>query len=211
MEENGFDTSYVPTNALIRAKVENTQYGWIPRFSYNHDNGVLFFGAELRNHESAHWGSINYAENLPPGVTKEYHYYQYRGGKDIASVFVNESYTINEHWNLLGEFQLAYHKYKLYDELYVGTEFAISDLFFNPRIGINFKPINPLNIYLSFARVSREPRLKNYYDAAESSGGAVPQFEFNPDGTYNYDKPLVQPETMNDIELGAALTEKITR
>jgi iron complex outermembrane receptor protein len=205
LEENGFDTSYVPTNALIRAKVENTQYGWIPRFSFNHDNGVLFFGAELRNHKSLHWGSINYAENLPPGVTKEYHYYQYRGGKDIASVFVNESYTLNEHWNLLGEFQLAYHNYKLYDELYVGTEFAVNDLFFNPRLGINFKPINPLNIYLSFARVSREPRLKNYYDAAESSGGVVPQFELFPDGTYNYDEPLVQPETMNDLELGAVL------
>jgi iron complex outermembrane receptor protein len=205
LAENGFDTSYIPTNALIRAKVENTQYGWIPRFSFNHDNGILFFGAELRNHKSVHWGSINFAENLPPGVTKEYHYYQYRGGKDIASVFVNESYTLNEHWNLLGEFQLTYHKYRLYDEFYVGTDFALSDLFFNPRLGINFKPINTLNIYLSFARISREPRLKNYYDAAESSGGAFPQFELNPDGKYNYDKPLVLPETMNDIELGAAL------
>ena len=205
LKENGFDSSFVPTNALIRAMVENTQYGWIPRFSLNHDNGVLFFGAEIRNHKSIHWGSINFAENLPPEVTKEYRYYSYRGGKDIASVFVNESYTLNEHWNLLGEFQLAYHKYKLYDELYVGTDFAINNLFFNPRIGINFKPVNPLNIYFSFARVSREPRLKNYYDAAESSGGAVPQFELNPDGTFNFDKPLVQPETMNNIELGAAL------
>jgi len=205
LKENGFDTSQVPTNALIRAKVENTQYGWIPRFSLNHDKGVLFFGAELRKHKSIHWGGINYAENLPPGVTKEYHYYQYRGGKDIASVFVNESYTLNEHWNLLGEFQLAYHNYKLYDELYVGTDFEIGNLFFNPRVGINFKPISSVNTYFSFARVSREPRLKNYYDAAESSGGEVPQFELNPDGTYNYDKPLVLPETMNNIELGAAL------
>ena len=205
LKENGFDSSFIPTNALIRAKVENTQYGWIPRFSLNHDNGVLFFGAELRNHKSIHWGSINFAENLPPGVTKEYRYYSYRGGKDIASVFVNESYTLNEHWNLLGEFQLAYHKYKLYDEKFVGTDFAISDLFFNPRIGINFKPISPLNIYFSFARVSREPRLKNYYDAAESSGGDVPQFEQNPDGSFDFSKPLVQPETMNNIELGAAL------
>ena len=60
---------------------------------------------------------------------------------------------------------------------YVGNEFTISDLFFNPRIGVNYKPIQLLNIYFSFARVSREPRLKEYYDAAESSGGEVPQFE----------------------------------
>jgi len=206
LKENGFDSSFIPTNALIRAKVENTQYGWIPRFSLNHDNGVLFFGAELRNHKSIHWGSINFAENLPPGVTKEYRYYSYRGGKDIASVFVNESYTLNEHWNLLGEFQLAYHKYKLYDEKFVGTDFVVSNLFFNPRIGINFKPINPLNIYFSFARVSREPRLKNYYDAAESSGGTIPQFEQNPDGSFDFSKPLVQPETLNDVEVGATFS-----
>ncbi|UCH65287.1 MAG: TonB-dependent receptor [Ignavibacterium sp.] len=208
LKENGFDTSYVPTNALIRAMVENTQYGWIPRFSLNHGNGILYFGAELRNHRSLHWGSINFAENLPPGVTKEYRYYSYRGGKDIVSAFVHESYTFNEQINLLGELQLAYHKYKLYDEVYVGTEFNVENLFINPRVGINYKPISGWNIYFSFARVSREPRLKNYYDAAESSAGEEPQFEKNPDGTFNFDKPLVNPETMNDFELGATISGK---
>ncbi len=57
---------------------------------------MLFFGAELRKHNSIHWGSINYAENLPPGVTKDYKYYFYRGGKDIASAFVHESYNLND-------------------------------------------------------------------------------------------------------------------
>jgi iron complex outermembrane receptor protein len=208
LKENGFDTTFIPANALIRAKVENTQYGWIPRFSLNHKNGLLVFGAELRKHKSIHWGSINFAENLPPGVTKEYRYYSYRGGKDIASAFFHESYNLNEQFNLLAELQFAYHNYKLYDEEYVGTDFNAGNLFINPRIGINYKPLNPLNIYFSFARVSREPRLKEYYDAAESSGGEIPQFEQNADGTYNFDNPLVKPETMNDFEIGAALTDE---
>src|SRR5664280_1198233 len=54
------------------------------------------------------------------------------------------------------------------------------------------------------ARVSREPRLSNYYNADESSGGEVPQFKHNPDGSYNFSEPLVNPETMNDFELGAS-------
>ena len=206
--ENGFDTSYVPTNALIHAQVENTQYGWIPRFSLDHTNGTLFFGAELRKHNSNHWGSIEYAENLPPGVTSEYRYYSYQGAKNIFSLFVNESYRLNDNWNLLGELQFAYHEYRLFNEEYVDNEFTLSDLFFNPRVGINYKPIKPLNIYFSFARVSREPRLKEYYDAAESSGGEVPQFQINADGSYNFNEPLVQPETMNDIELGASLNNE---
>jgi iron complex outermembrane recepter protein len=207
LEENGFDTNYIPTNALIRAKVENKQFGWIPRFSFEHTNGTLFFGAEFRNHNSLHWGRIEYAENLPPGVTKNYKYYSYEGAKDIFSAFVNESYRLNEQWNLLGELQLAYHNYRLFNEEYIGTDFTVNNLFLNPRFGINFKPNNPLNIYLSFARVSREPRLKEYYDAAESSGGEVPQFETNSDGSYNFGEPLVKPETMNDFELGASFNQ----
>ena len=209
LKENGFlpDSAYGPINTLIRAQVDNTQFGWIPRFSLTHNNGELFFGAELRKHRSIHWGSINYAENLPAGVTKEYKYYYYRGGKDIISAFVNETYNLNKQWNLLGEIQLAYHNYKLYDEKYVGTDFSVENIFVNPRLGINYKPFSPLNIYFSFARVSREPRLKEYYDAAESSRGEVPQFELNTAGTYNFDKPLVKPETMNDFEIGATFSE----
>ena len=208
LKENGFDTSFIPSNALIRAKVENEQYGWIPRFSLDHNNGTLFFGAEFRKHNSLHWGSINYAENIPPEVTKEYKYYSYKGSKDIYSLFVNESYTLNDNWNLLGELQLAYYQYRLFEEKYIGTDFTVNNLFVNPRIGVNYKPFDLLNVYFSFARVSREPRLKEYYDAAESSAGEVPQFEINNDGTFNFDEPLVKPETMNDFELGASLNDE---
>jgi iron complex outermembrane receptor protein len=90
----------------------------------------------------------------------------------------------------------------------VGTDFSVNNLFLNPRVGINYKPADRLNLYFSFARVSREPRLKEYYDAAESSGGELPQFELNPDGTYNFDKPLTKPETMNDFEIGASLNDE---
>ena len=207
-DDNGFMATQNPVNTLIRAQVENTQYGWIPRFSLNHNNGKLIFGVELRKHSSIHWGSINFGEELPLGVSPNFRYYSYRGGKDIISAFVHDSYSLNEQINLLGELQLAYHKYKLYDEAFVGTEFTVNNLFFNPRVGINFKPINGWNMYFSFARVSREPRLKNYYDAAESSGGAVPQFVKNPDGTFNFDEPLVNPETMNDFELGATISDQ---
>ncbi len=206
--QNGFNPNGNPVNVLIRAQVENTQYGWIPRVSIKHTNGELIIGGEFRHHRSDHWGGINFGENLPAGVTKDYRYYFYKGGKDIISGFVHETYNLNRQVNLLGEIQLAYHKYMLYDEKYIGTNFRVSNLFFNPRLGINYK-INPeQNFYLSFARVSREPRLSNYYNADEASGGAVPQFEQNANGTYNFDKPLVHPETMNDIEFGTSFNKK---
>ncbi len=202
LKSNGYDSTANPTNALIRAMVENTQWGWIPRLSIKHSNGNLILGGEFRKHESIHWGSIKFAENIPAGVPADYKYYFYQGGKDIANIFANENYKVSDKINLLAEVQLAYHKYKLFNEKYVGNEFEVSGLYLNPRVGFNYKFNGNFNSYFSFARVTREPRLKNYYDAAESSAGETPQFKLNPDGTYNFDEPLVKPETMNDFEAG---------
>ncbi|RMD48722.1 MAG: TonB-dependent receptor, partial [Ignavibacteria bacterium] len=203
LKANGYDPAKTPNNALIRAMVENKQWGWIPRISIEHDNGRLIAGAEFRKHNSVHWGSINYAENLPAGITKDYRYYYYEGGKNILNVFANERLNLNSKLSLLAEIQLAYHQYKIENEKYVGNNFSVDGLYLNPRVGLNYSMNDNLSSYVSFARVTREPRLKNYYDAAESSAGEIPQFELNSDGSYNYDKPLVNPETMNDLELGA--------
>jgi len=210
LKENGYDPSKIPTNALIRATVENTQWGWIPRVSLKHKNGNLIIGGEFRIHRSNHFGNINFAENIPENVLADYQYYFYNGSKDIINLYIHEQYQITEKLNVLAELQLAYHEYKISNEKYVGNNFSIDDLFLNPRIGFNYQFDNTLNSYFSFAQVTREPRLKNYYDAAESSGGEVPQFKINSNGNYNYNKPLVKPETMNSFEIGTNLnTNKI--
>jgi len=207
-KENGFYPTQNPGNVLIRAMVENKQWGWIPRASIKHNNGELIIGGEFRFHNSIHWGSINYGENLPQGLTKDFRYYYYEGEKDILNFFVNENYQLSSKINLLAEAQLSYHNYKIKNERYVNNNFSIDDLYFNPRFGINYRYSPDWNFYFSFARVTREPRLKNYYDAAESSGGAVPQFETKPDGSYDFSKPLVKPETMNNFEFGSSFSKE---
>lgn len=206
--DNGFHPTQNPGNALIRAMVENKQWGWIPRMSFKHKNGELILGGELRVHRSLHWGSISFADNLPVGLTKDYRYYQYQGGKDIFNFYVNENYILNDQINFLIEGQIAYHNYGLFSEKYLDNEFEVNNLFFNPRVGINYKFTPEWNFYLSFARVTREPRLNNYYDAAESSGGSIPQFEITSAGAYDFSKPLVRPETMNNLELGTSFTKE---
>lgn len=201
--ENGFSADSDPQNVIIKAFVDNKQYGWIPRFNIKHKNGNLIIGGEIRKHNSLHWGAISHGENLPTGVTALYRYYEYKGGKDILNFFVQENFSLNEKISLVGEVQLAYSKYKFYDEKYVNTNFDISNFFINTRTGINYKFNNEISSYLSFAKVSREPRLKNYYDAAESSGGAIPQFETYINGNYDFNKPLVKPETMYNFEIGS--------
>ena len=201
--ENGYNPNQFPTNALIRAQVENKQWGFIPRLSWEHDYGKLVIGLDYRNHRSTHWGSIRYAENIPAELPSNYRYYYYQGAKDIANIFLNQSIPISENINLVGEIQLAYHNYKLFNEKYLNNYISVNGLYINPRIGLNYKLSDSFSIYNSLARVTREPRLKNYYDAAESSGGSVPQFQQFDDGKYDFSNPYVKPEIMNNFELGA--------
>ncbi len=207
-QQYGFHPTQNPSNAMIRAMVDNRQWGWIPRVSIKHYNGELILGGELRVHRSNHWGSIVYADNLPSDLSENFRFYSYQGGKDIINFFAHENYEVNERTNILAEAQLAYNKYYLYNEKFVNTDFTVPNLFFNPRIGINYKYSTEWSSYLSFARVSREPRLTNYYNADESSYGEVPQFAKNADGSYNFSDPLVKPETMNDLELGTSYIRK---
>lgn len=207
-KEFGFNLNENPINAIIRAKVENTQWGWIPRFSIKHKNGELILGGELRFHNSNHWGKINYAENLPDNYPYDYMYYYYEGGKNIYSLYLHENYQLDKQINILAETQLTYHKYKIDNEKYIGNNFTIDNLFLNPRLGINYRYDPDISLYFSYSYLTKEPRLKNYYDAAESSGGAIPQFEYNSSQQFDFTKPLVKPEAMKNFETGISIIKK---
>jgi iron complex outermembrane receptor protein len=216
---NGNPEEVYVDSLLIRAYVDNTQYGWLPQLTWQHGRGDLTFGAELRAHRSWHWGRIQDGDSeLPRAIAGEFRglnylgrrrYYEYRGAKDIISPYVHATYLLRPNLNVMFDLQLAHLQYRLYDEKFIGTDFTRPYNFLNPRIGANYNFTGQLNVFANFSRTSREPRLKNFYDAAEAStpaswGAIVPQFEVNANGTFNFDKPLVKPETLNDYEIGLA-------
>lgn len=207
----GFNVDSIPSDALIRAYVDNNQVGWLPQFIYKSRIGELVLGAELRLHRSLHWGRLQKGSGLPSAVVGEHgrHYYQYRGAKDIASVYFHQTSQIWPKLSLMSDLQYAYKKYRLYDEKYIGTDFSVPYHFLNPRTGLSYRINSRMDTYVNLSFTQREPRLKNFYDAAEASspeswGYVKPQFALNPDGTYNFKKPLVKPESLTDFELGWA-------
>lgn len=220
--EFGFDVEGDPTeqyasDVIIRANVENNQFGWFPNVTWQHDRGQLIAGTELRTHRSLHWGRIqDGSDDLPVATSGEWNgrdyigerrYYEYKGGKDVLSPYIFSTYRLNKRINLNAALQLVMQRYKLFDEKFTGTEFDVNFTFLNPRIGVQYNFTPELSVFGSFSRTSREPRLKNYYDAAEAStpiawGAVVPQFEQNADGSFDFDNPFIEPEKLNDVELG---------
>ncbi len=201
--EFGFQNAPDPGNPIIRANVENSQIGWLPRVTMKHDGGAFTAGFELRRHRSVHWGRIQSAAGLPEELDASRHYYEYKGGKDIAAVFAQEQYQVSERVNIQGSVQYVFNRYRLFDEMYVGTDFTTDYHFVNPRLGVNYNIDERWNLYSSLSWTNRDPRLKNLYDAAESSGGETPQFAMSPDGRFDFTSPIVKPEQLLNLELGA--------
>jgi iron complex outermembrane recepter protein len=201
----GFPTSTNPANVLIRAYVGNKQAGWLPRIEWDHGDGTLTLGAEVRFHRSLHWGKIGYAENLPQNFDADYRFYEYNGEKDILSFYGHELLKLQPDLTLMTDVQVVYNRYGIANEKYLHNNFSIPYLFINPRVGINYNLDDHINIYSNIAYTSREPRLKNLYTAEESFYGATPQFEAEVNGStirYHFDKPLAKSERLLDFEIG---------
>ncbi|MFQ5629764.1 MAG: TonB-dependent receptor, partial [bacterium] len=195
--EHGFEVAEIPGDALIRAYVDNKQIGWLPQMNWRHKSGELVIGAELRRHRSLHWGRLQQGTGLPAEVVGDdsRRYYQYKGGKDIASFYFHETFRLRPDLYLVADLQYAYKSYKLFAEDFLNTEFSVPYHFLNPRLGLNYNISETFNIYTNASRTTREPRLKNLYDAAEAStptawGAVLPQFEVRNDGAYNFVEPL---------------------
>jgi iron complex outermembrane receptor protein len=201
--EHGFHPSANPGQALIRAFVGNKHGGWLPRVDLQHARGSLSLGAEVRVHRSLHWGAVRWAENLPPEAAPGQRFYRYRGGKDVVGAYAHETLRLTPGLQAMADLQLVYNRMQVFDEDFVGTDFETPFFFANPRLGLNWNATSTLHGFASYGHVRREPRLVNLYDAAESSGGATPQFEARGDGSLDFEAPIVGPESLHDFEVGA--------
>lgn len=221
-ESNGFANAEDPRNPIIRSWVSNKQGGWIPKINIKHNDGILTIGAELRLHNSMSNGNLIYAENLPNNFDNNFNFYSYEGNREIFSIFAREIYNIDDNKNINIEAQLVRQGYRLGNEkdginntsyydmngnIKTGGDiFNIHYWFLNPRVGFNWNIDEQNNFYTNIAVTSREPRMQNLYQASQSYIGSTPQFasiqlDTNKVG-YDFNSPLVKPETMLNVELG---------
>jgi iron complex outermembrane recepter protein len=210
-------------NELTRGYVGNKQFGWLPRIEIEHGDGTLNIGGEVRIHRSLHWGKLLSAGKMPTDLPGDYHFYEYKGGKDILSAYLSEQYNASHDITLTAAVQLVNNKYRFFDEkpFYVDSSLAASNgllpgftshdftvplTFINPKFGVNVILSDELSSYGSISYTSREPRLKDYYNAEFFT---EPNFQKTEFGTYDYSKPLIRHESLLDVELGLRMNSII--
>jgi iron complex outermembrane receptor protein len=196
-----------PAGTVVRATVDNRQWGWLPRVALKSGAHDLTLGAEARFHRSVHYGSISYASELPSGYDPAYRFYSYEGARDILSLYGHDVVRLGDRVSVMGEVQLAYNRYAIGDEKYLGNEFSVEWFFVNPRAGVSVDLDGGWKGWLSGAYTTREPRMRNLYAAEDSWFGATPQFEADTAGgaiAYDFDSPLARPEHLLDLEAGVS-------
>ncbi len=198
-----------PDDVVLRSVLDQHQVGWIPTVVYEDGTTETTVGVEARLHRSLRWGRIqDAAPPIPdavvgPGVN--HRLWEYRSEKVITSAFASHLFRPVERLAIQADLQLTGRRYRFYDENTFGREgmqahaFTTPYFFVNPRLGATLAPDQPLSAYGSVAWAHREPRRTQLYDGDEGPAGATPRFEQRADGSYDYDKPLIEPEQLVDV------------
>ncbi len=207
--DSTFGVSTFPT-FLIRGTVSNTQWGVLPRVEVDHVGGTLTVGAEVRIHRSSHYGQLPFASVAPaPTFNSQTRIYDYRGVRDIVSVYAHELLYLRDDISLVADLQGVYQRYGIRDERFVGHTFDVKYWFLNPRVGVNVNLTPDLHTYGFIGYTTREPRLRNLYAAEDAYFGATPEFKVDTTGggrRYDFSRPLAKPERLLNIEWGGGWT-----
>ncbi|MDE2732373.1 MAG: TonB-dependent receptor [Bacteroidota bacterium] len=195
---------------LFRAALDQWQIGWLPRVTLTRGTRETAFGLEGRLHRSLRWGRVEESAQLPASVVgpeSDYRVYSVRGEKLVTSVYGSHRMHLRPDLVAQGEVQMTWRRYRIFEERFFGNAFDVDYLFVNPRIGLTFHPNAPVSGYISVSLANREPRMKSLYDGEEAGAGFAPQFELNAAGDYDYDRPIVRPERLVDVELGGQVRQ----
>lgn len=207
-----------PDDVILRGTLDQNQVGWIPTVVFEEGTTKTTLGLETRLHRSLRWGRIQEAGAVIPddvvGTGANHRLWQFRGEKLITSAFGSHLFRpdpFRDQLAVQADLQLTWRRYRFYDEKTFDRAetqshtFTAPYFFVNPRFGATLHPDRPLSAYASVAWAHREPRLPQLYEGQEGPAGATPQFEQRADGSFNYDKPLIEPEQLVDLELGGTL------
>ncbi|RKD91286.1 TonB-dependent receptor [Mangrovibacterium diazotrophicum] len=183
------------TDMVVRKWLDNDFYG--STYSLNYDDGknAFTFGGGYNEYDGRHFGRVIWAQYMGDNLTvtdwyggtsvdSEFEWYRGKGIKKDFNLFGKYNLQLNEALSFYADLQYRHIDYKI-----TGIEDDLRDIsqkhkfdFFNPKVGLYYKPNAGNEAYISFARANREPNRSNFVDADENH--------------------MPVAETLNDFEAG---------
>ena len=206
LKKFGMTYDGVKKSDFVRKKgLSQNTYGFIWNANYKNDSWDVIGGMSLQEFDGNHFGYVTYIAN--DDVRKkymsngDYKYYDSDATKFDGNAFIKAAYHITDQWDVFGDLQYRYVKYKtdgindkFYEEksIYYNQKLDIDEKyrFLNPKAGFSWT-LGGHRVYGSLALSHREPERNNFTD--------------------NYNYPYPKSESLLDYELGYTFNSDIFR
>lgn len=207
--------------------VDKDQWGWIPQVNYQFGRWDFTGGGLFKLFDSRHYGKIIWVENPDLGGISQPDFkdHDYEGDIWEASVFTHAVFKPTDRLNLIGDLQFRHMDVKFQQNeagAFTGADLNSYELthdFLNPKLGVSYELDEANTLYTFAGYAQREPSQREYWGAwvGPEDFGLDPAFSTAdtlfengiPTGV-EWSEPLIDPEQMIDIELGARyISDKI--
>ena len=170
------DNQIITRTDFIRKKwLDNDFYGAVSTLYGKFENLDFNFGVVANKYKGRHFGNVSGV--FYPSIF-EHEYYRNFSTKDELAGFAKVIVTVNQ-FEFFGDLQLRNIDYETKiqqqgdDE---GIALAKNWLFFNPKVGLNYK-LNPGKLFLSYAHAHREPNRNDLFSNPETQAEKLHDFE----------------------------------
>ncbi|NDV47735.1 TonB-dependent receptor [Paludibacter sp. 221] len=162
---------------LIRQKwLQSDFYGLVFSLNYNKEKLQASLGGGANRYACDHFGKVLWVRH-PNGFDPDKDWYRGNSIKDDANIYAKANWEAFRNFFVTADLQFRYVKYRLKgeDDKYDEQNGTMRDItqthnfpFFNPKVGVTYKPGRNQNIFASFSVANREPNRNNYTDAGEN-------------------------------------------
>ena len=177
------------TDLIRRRWLDNHFYGVVGSIEYNLDRLNLIVGGGANQYYGKHFGEVIWAEYASNGAIR-HPYYNNDATKNDYNIYAKATYDVDDNLSVFGDMQTRMINYTFlgFDNNLNNIDQTAEMMFFNPKVGANYKFDATKSVY-GFAGIgNKEP---NRNDFTESTPNSRPEHE-----------------SMLDIELGYRIAEK---
>ena len=167
---------------ITRKNMDNNAYMANVNVRRTGERSTLSLGDNFLYYDGKHFGSLLWCRDTALAPTE---WYRNFGEKYDNTIYAKGTYDFSDALNAYADLQLRYVNYKVYgfaDDLF-DMDFDETYLFFNPKIGLNYRMDDNQRYYLVAGISNREPRRSDIKDAIGNGD-------------------TIKAEHMLDIELG---------
>ena len=164
-------------NFVTRKELYNNAYTANLAARYNGENLGLSFGDNFLYYDGEHFGSIIWFRDTAVHLDTPYEWYRNYGDKYDNTTYVKANYDFNDNLNAYADLQLRFINYKVYgyaDDLF-DMDFTANYLFFNPKLGLNYRISDNQRTYFVAGISNREPRRSDIKDAIGRGDTILPE------------------------------------